>query len=118
MLEPADGGPVADFEPGQYTSVAVQVPKLGYQQIRQYSLSDSPNGRSYRISVKREDGGLGTPGYVSSLLHDEINRLERLLQHADHRRQPDPAADQNRRRGRSCSYMARETARYMRCAIG
>ncbi|MGH0346889.1 NO-inducible flavohemoprotein [Sinorhizobium meliloti] len=73
VLEPADGGPVADFEPGQYTSVAVQVPKLGYQQIRQYSLSDSPNGRSYRISVKREDGGLGTPGYVSSLLHDEIN---------------------------------------------
>ncbi|APG93750.1 NO-inducible flavohemoprotein [Sinorhizobium americanum] len=74
VLEPANGGPVADFEPGQYTSVALHVPRLGHQQIRQYSLSDSPNGRSYRISVKREDGGkAGTPGYLSSLLHDQIN---------------------------------------------
>ncbi|MDX0953992.1 NO-inducible flavohemoprotein [Sinorhizobium medicae] len=72
VLEPADGGSVADFEPGQYISIAVQVPRLGCQQIRQYSLSDSPNGRSYRISVKREEGTSGTPGYVSSLLHDHV----------------------------------------------
>jgi nitric oxide dioxygenase len=73
VLEPADGGPVANFEPGQYISVAVQVPRLGLQQIRQYSLSDAPNGRSYRISVKREAGpNPGEEGYVSTLLHDHV----------------------------------------------
>jgi len=72
-LEPADGGPVANFEPGQYISVAVQVPQLGLQQIRQYSLSEAPNGRSYRISVKREGGAdPAHAGYVSTLLHDKV----------------------------------------------
>ncbi|PVX73236.1 NO-inducible flavohemoprotein [Paraburkholderia unamae] len=73
VLEPADGGPVANFEPGQYISIGVNVPALGLQQIRQYSLSDMPNGRSYRISVKRESGGLQPAGYVSNLLHDHVN---------------------------------------------
>lgn len=73
VLEPADGGPLVNFEPGQYISVAVDVPSLGLQQIRQYSLSDTPNGRSYRISVKREAGGPQPPGYVSCLLHDHVN---------------------------------------------
>jgi nitric oxide dioxygenase len=73
IMEPADGKPVVNFEPGQYISVAVDVPALGLQQIRQYSLSDMPNGRSYRISVKREDGGPNAPGYVSCLLHDHVN---------------------------------------------
>nr|WP_315593856.1 NO-inducible flavohemoprotein [uncultured Cupriavidus sp.] len=73
ILEPADGGPVVNFAPGQYISVAIQVAALGLQQIRQYSLSDMPNGRSYRISVKREAGGPQPAGYVSSLLHDSVN---------------------------------------------
>ena len=73
VLEPTDGGPVVNFEPGQYISIAVNVPALGLQQIRQYSLSDMPNGRSYRISVKRESGGAQSPGYVSCLLHDHVN---------------------------------------------
>ncbi|WP_179400743.1 NO-inducible flavohemoprotein [Burkholderia guangdongensis] len=73
VLEPADGGPVMNFEPGQYISIAVDVPALGLQQIRQYSLSDMPNGRSYRISVKRESGGAFPPGYVSCLLHDHVD---------------------------------------------
>ena len=73
ILEPADGGAVVNFEPGQYISIAVEVPALGLQQIRQYSLSDMPNGRSYRISVKRESGGTQPPGYGSCLLHDHVN---------------------------------------------
>jgi nitric oxide dioxygenase len=74
ILEPADGQPVVNFEPGQYISVAVDVPALNLQQIRQYSLSDMPNGHSYRISVKREEGdATRAPGQVSSLLHDHVN---------------------------------------------
>lgn len=74
FLEPADGGAVADFEPGQYVSIVVDVPRLGLQQIRQYSLSDAPNGRCYRITVKREsEGAAEAAGYVSNLLHDHAN---------------------------------------------
>ncbi|MPW19697.1 NO-inducible flavohemoprotein [Paraburkholderia sp. CNPSo 3157] len=73
VLEPTDGKPVVNFEPGQYTSVAVRVPALGLQQIRQYSLSDMPNGRTYRITVKREAGDAQRrEGYVSSLLHEQV----------------------------------------------
>ncbi|GGY00670.1 hypothetical protein GCM10007386_34470 [Pseudoduganella dura] len=79
VLAPADGGPVANFKPGQYIGVAVDVPRLGLQQIRQYSLSDAPNGRSYRISVKREGGAdTSQQGYVSTLLHDQVQVGDRL----------------------------------------
>jgi nitric oxide dioxygenase len=75
FLEPEDSGPLADFEPGQYISIAIDVPALGLQQIRQYSLSDAPNGRYYRISVKREGASSEpTAGYVSNLLHDHVAR--------------------------------------------
>jgi nitric oxide dioxygenase len=79
VLAPVDGGPVVDFEPGQYTSVAIHVPRLGLQQIRQYSLSDMPNGQTLRISVKREDASDDKPaGHVSSLLHHQIEVGDRL----------------------------------------
>ncbi|WP_193073626.1 NO-inducible flavohemoprotein [Pseudomonas sp. FME51] len=79
VLAPEDGQPVANFEPGQYTSVVVQVPELGVEQIRQYSLSDVPNGRTYRISVKRESGNEDQPpGYVSNLLHDHVQIGDRI----------------------------------------
>lgn len=77
-LEPADGAPVVNFEPGQYISIGVDVPALGLQQIRQYSLSDMPNGRTYRISVKREGGGAQPAGYVSNLLHDHLNEGDQV----------------------------------------
>ncbi len=74
FLEPADGRPLADFKPGQYISLAIDVPRLGLQQIRQYSLSDAPNDKHYRISVKRESDGAHTAGDVSNLLHDYVNK--------------------------------------------
>jgi nitric oxide dioxygenase len=40
---------------------------------RNYSLSAAPNGRSYRISVKREPGGL-----VSNYLHDRVQEGDTL----------------------------------------
>ncbi|ESZ90982.1 flavohemoglobin [Sclerotinia borealis F-4128] len=79
-LEPVDGKPLPLFKPGQYISVQVHVPQLGYLQSRQYSLSDQPNEKYYRISVKREDA-LESPalntlfeaGLISNTLHSTKN---------------------------------------------
>jgi nitric oxide dioxygenase len=71
-FEPADGKPLADFQPGQYVSVAVDLPGDRHQ-LRQYSLSDQPGIGSYRISVKREDALADTPaGEVSNWLHANV----------------------------------------------
>lgn len=80
-LVPADGTPPPDFKPGQYVSVKVRPPDFQYKQIRQYSLSDLPDGQHYRISVKRE-GAPGTPaGLVSNFLHDFLAEGSELLVH-------------------------------------
>ena len=64
-LEPADGGAVIAHQPGQYIGLRVMVD--GVEQRRNYSLSAASNGKSYRISVKREAGGK-----VSGYLHDQV----------------------------------------------
>jgi nitric oxide dioxygenase len=70
-LTPVDGS-LPSFHPGQYVSVAITLPN-GLRQLRQYSLSDAPNGRHLRISVKREVAGHETPaGLVSNWLHDNL----------------------------------------------
>ena len=72
-LYPSDGGKVADFLPGQYLTVRLFVPELKVLQPRQYSISCAPNGRYYRISVKREQGSEARPaGYISNMLHNDI----------------------------------------------
>jgi nitric oxide dioxygenase len=69
---PADGQPLAAFKPGQYVSVALDLPG-GRHQLRQYSLSDKPGIDSFRISVKREDAQDATPaGEVSNWLHANV----------------------------------------------
>ncbi|WP_459617572.1 NO-inducible flavohemoprotein [Bordetella sp. 2513F-2] len=65
-LEPLDGQPVLDFVPGQYIGLSLDID--GQEVRRNYSLSAAPNGRSYRISVKREPGGL-----ASGFLHDRVS---------------------------------------------
>lgn len=78
-LQPADGGGVPLYRPGQYTSVRVFVPALGMVQPRQYSLSAAPGGKTLRISVKRESAGELTPaGWVSNVLHDGVNEGDLL----------------------------------------
>ena len=66
-----DGSDLMEYQAGQYISVRVegsQVPGGGeYSHCRNYSLSDSPRTDSYRITVKRETGGV-----VSSYLHHSI----------------------------------------------
>lgn len=65
-LEPTDGQPVVSFTPGQYLGLRLVID--GQEVRRNYSLSIAPNDRFYRISVKREPGGL-----VSNFLHDNID---------------------------------------------
>lgn len=65
-FEAADGGDLMDFKPGQFLGLKLTID--GQVTHRNYSLSDLPNGRSYRISVKRESHGL-----ASRYLHDQLN---------------------------------------------
>lgn len=64
-LAPVDGGPLLTHQPGQYLGLRLEID--GQTVHRNYSLSALPNGTSYRISVKREAGGL-----VSNHLHDRV----------------------------------------------
>ncbi|HCJ99441.1 MAG TPA: NO-inducible flavohemoprotein [Serratia grimesii] len=66
VLAPVDGGRVIDFKPGQYLAVYIKHDSMENQEIRQYSLTTSPNGEYYRIAVKRED-----QGKVSNFLHQQ-----------------------------------------------
>lgn len=72
-LAPKDGKPLPAFTPGQFVSVRVFVPALGVFQPRQYSLSDTPGGAHFRISVKREAAGADRPaGQISNVLHEDV----------------------------------------------
>ncbi|MDB5847787.1 MAG: nitric oxide dioxygenase [Rhodoferax sp.] len=64
-FEPVDGGAVLAHQPGQYIGLRLVV--NGQEQRRNYSLSAVANGVGYRISVKREAGGV-----VSTHLHDQM----------------------------------------------
>lgn len=62
---PADGQPILQFTAGQYIGLQLQV---GGEEIRRnYSLSALAGNNQYRISVKREPGGV-----ASNYLHDHL----------------------------------------------
>jgi uncharacterized protein len=67
LFEPADGGGVAGYAAGQYLPIRVQPPGWAEPALRTYTLSDAPDGRNYRISVKREG-----KGGVSDWLHHQL----------------------------------------------
>lgn len=71
-LYPSDEGQVAAHLPGQYISLRLFLPELNLLQPRQYSVSSSPNGTYYRISVKREAGSQHPDGMISNRLHDHV----------------------------------------------
>jgi nitric oxide dioxygenase len=52
-FEPVDGGAVAEYHPGQYLGVWLKPEGFPHQEIRQYSLTRKPDGKGYRIAVKR-----------------------------------------------------------------
>ncbi|WP_368737145.1 NO-inducible flavohemoprotein [Vibrio marinisediminis] len=81
-LKPADGRAIAGFKPGQYLGIEVKPTNSEHVEIRQYSLSQAPNGASYRISVKREgeqshEGNY--QGVVSHFLHNELKVGDSLM---------------------------------------
>ncbi|MEV4351072.1 globin domain-containing protein [Actinoplanes sp. NPDC049596] len=72
ILTPSDGEPVPHYRPGQYVTIAATRPD-GTRQLRQYSLSQAPNGGTLRITVRRVRGVNGTPdGVVSGWIHDTV----------------------------------------------
>jgi len=73
ILSPADGKPVADYQPGQYLGVWLRNKTFANQEIRQYSLTRAPNGRDYRIAVRHEPGGT-----VSGWLHQHARLGDEL----------------------------------------
>ncbi|GMQ48436.1 NO-inducible flavohemoprotein [Vibrio sp. 10N] len=73
VLEPEDGGKVLDYQVGQYLGIQVSPTGSDNVEIRQYSLSQAPNGKNYRISVKKEQSNEHDDGLVSNFLHRELN---------------------------------------------
>ncbi len=65
VLAPVDGGTVLNHQPGQYLGLKLVVD--GQEVRRNYSLSQKADGRTLRISVKREPNGV-----VSNHLHNQI----------------------------------------------
>lgn len=65
ILKPADGEAVICHRPGQYLTFSLDVSGAG-QIKRNYSISSAPNGRTYRISVKRERRPGVPPGIAST----------------------------------------------------
>lgn len=64
-LEPKDGKAIIKHRPGQYLGLRFIL--LEGEQRRNYSISDAPNGKYYRISVKREHNGV-----ISNHLHNSV----------------------------------------------
>lgn len=75
VFSPLDERAVIGFAPGQYLGVEVQPNSSDFREIRQYSLSDKPNGDTYRITVKRElaVNDDSCDGVVSNYLHDDLD---------------------------------------------
>merc|ERR1712013_617154 len=66
FFAPEDGNKTVRFAGGQYASIRLQLEDVHHLVVRSYTLSGS-NKDQYRITVKREDGGL-----VSQFLHDKL----------------------------------------------
>ena len=81
--------------PGQYLTFALDVPGAGHPQAELLRSPPAPDGRSYRISVKREARPGTPPGLASNWLHDQAG--------------PGTRAARSRRRRATSSWMRRTT---------
>lgn len=75
-LQPEDQTPLANFQPGQFLTIKLEIPGQAKPVIRTYSLSDDPEPcEYYRLSIKREPAPQGSevpPGLASNFMHDQI----------------------------------------------
>ena len=71
-LEPTDGRGVDCHRPGQFLPIQLDIPGLQEPVQRTYTISSAPNGRYYRLSIKREPATSTDvpPGQASNFLHD------------------------------------------------
>jgi ferredoxin-NADP reductase len=67
ILASRGGNPLPEFAAGQHLPIELEIPRQSAPVLRTYSLSGAPQDPYYRISVKREPGGL-----VSRHLHEEF----------------------------------------------
>ncbi|HUB71255.1 MAG TPA: MOSC and FAD-binding oxidoreductase domain-containing protein [Acidimicrobiales bacterium] len=67
VLEDPSGAPLPAARPGQYLTLQVQPDKDKRALLRNYSLSGPPGAGYYRVTVKREPGGV-----VSGYLHTRL----------------------------------------------
>lgn len=67
-LAPIDGKPLQSFYPGQHLPIEIALPGQSQPEKRTYTLSAAPLPNFYRLSVKREPGGV-----VSNYLHDYVH---------------------------------------------
>jgi len=73
FLEPADGGGLPDFLPGQHVTIQLAAQPGGEDAVRSYSLTGPatvPGRRGYSISVRRAGGAV--PGLVSSHINQRL----------------------------------------------
>ena len=66
-LTPEDGKAIASYKPGQYLPIRLDIPGEDGPVNRTYTVSEAPNGKFYRLSIKREAKGL-----VSRHFHDKM----------------------------------------------
>ena len=81
LVDPA-GGPLPDFQPGQFLSFRIPAGTIAgwdHDIVRNYSLSSRPGQNFYRISVKREAGSQAPPGVVSNYFHDQVKVGDEVL---------------------------------------
>ena len=67
FLATLEDTPAPPALPGQFLTVRLPLPSPGSALLRSYSLSGPPHDPQYRISVKREQGGVG-----SAYVHDTV----------------------------------------------
>ncbi len=66
-LASEDGKALASYKPGQYLPIRLDIPGEDASLNRTYTLSQAPNGKIYRLSIKREAKGL-----ASQRFHDQM----------------------------------------------
>lgn len=71
-LEPSDGGKISKFTPGQFISIRSFIPSKGYQQPRQYTLSQAydPEVNRLTIAIKKVTSEDLPDGVMSTHVHD------------------------------------------------